>query len=110
MSNTSTVHALFRAYLAEDRETTDRLLAANLVFTSPQDDHIDKDSYLDRCFPTAHRFVSQEILQLVDVGDDAVFLLYEYELKTGGRYRNAEYITVREGQVEEIQVFFGGRV
>jgi hypothetical protein len=36
--------------------------------------------------------------------------MYEYELKTGERHRNTEFITVREGQLAETQVFFGGRV
>ena len=110
MSNTDTVRALFDAYLAQDRDAVDRLLAEDLVFTSPQDDHIDKAAYLERCFPTAERLNSQQILQLVEAGDDGVFLLYEYELKTGARHRNAEYITVRDGQAVDIQVFFGGRV
>jgi len=98
------------AYLAEDRDTADRLLATDLVFTSPQDDRIDKAAYLQRCFPTANRLNSQEILEAVDVDADHVFLLYEYELRDGSRYRNAEYITVRGGQLTEIQVFFGGLV
>ncbi|MGS2616698.1 nuclear transport factor 2 family protein [Micromonospora sp. LZ34] len=110
MSNTGTVRALFDAYRNQDLAAADRLLAPDLVFTSPQDDHIDKAAYLDRCFPTADRFVSQEILRLTDVGDDTVFLLYEYELRNGERYRNAEHITVRAGRVAEIWVFFGGRV
>jgi len=39
----------------------------------------------------------------------ASFLLYEYQLEDGQRYRNAEVITVRDGKVTESQVFFGGR-
>lgn len=109
-SRTDIVRASFAAYRAQDRDAADRLLAADLVFTSPQDDHIDKATYLDRCFPTADRFVSQEILQIVDAGGDGVFVLYEYELKTGERHRNAEFITVRDGRIVEIQVFFGGQV
>jgi ketosteroid isomerase-like protein len=31
-------------------------------------------------------------------------------MKTGERYRNTEFITVRDGQLTEVQVFFGGRV
>ncbi len=54
--------------------------------------------------------MSQEIVQLVDARPDGVFLLYEYELHDGGRYRNIEYSTVRDGQLVETQVFFGGRV
>ena len=108
VSTTETVRSMFDAYLAGDAETADRLLAADLVFTSPQDDHIDKAAYMERCFPTASRFSSDEILKLVNADDDHVFVLYEYELTTGGRYRNTEYITVRDGQISEVQVFFGG--
>lgn len=39
-----------------------------------------------------------------------MFLLYEYQLTTGERYRNTEYITIRGGRLVETQVFFGGRV
>ncbi|WP_261557012.1 hypothetical protein [Frankia tisae] len=67
-------------------------------------------AYLLRCFPTADRFVSQEILALVEAGDGGVFLLYEYELRTGERYRNTEFSTVRGDQLVRTEVFFGGRV
>ncbi len=33
-----------------------------------------------------------------------------YELKTGERHRNAEFITVRGGKLVETQMLFGGRV
>ncbi len=39
-----------------------------------------------------------------------VLILYEYELTTGERYRNTEVSTVREGQLVETEVFFGGAV
>lgn len=109
-SNADTVRASFDAYLAHDRDAAELLLAEDLVFTSPQADHIDKTAYLERCFPTADRLNSQEILELVDAGRDGVFILYEYELKTGERHRNTEFIMVRDGQIIEIQVFFGGQV
>ena len=110
MLNTEVVRAAFDAYLAQDQHTATRLLAEDFVFTSPQDDHIDKAAYLERCFPTAVRLVAQEILELVGTEGDGVFILYEYELTTGARHRNIEFITVREGQLVEVQVFFGGRV
>ena len=110
MSSTDIVRASFDAYLAQDRDAADRLIADDFVFTSPQDDHIDKAAFFERCFPTADRFISQEILELVSAGPDNVFILYEYELKTGDRHRNTEFIRVRDGQLVETQVFFGGRV
>jgi ketosteroid isomerase-like protein len=110
MSNIDTVRASMDAYRRQDIEAAAHLLAEDFSFTSPQDDHIDKSAYLERCFPTADRFAASEILALVPADDDSVFLLYEYELRTGERYRNTEYITVRNGQLVETQVFFGGRV
>jgi ketosteroid isomerase-like protein len=53
MSNADTARTVFDAYLAQDRDTMDRLLADEFVFTSPQDDHIDKATFFQRCFPTA---------------------------------------------------------
>lgn len=34
--------------------------------------------------------------------------MYEYELLAGGRFRNAELITVQNGQLMQAQLFFGG--
>jgi hypothetical protein len=62
------------------------LIAEDFVFTSPQDDHIDKVTFFERCFPTAERFKSQEILQVVPTEGDDVFVLNEYELRTGERH------------------------
>lgn len=109
MSNTEVVRAAFAAYRAQDRAAADALIADDFVFTSPQDDHIDKAAFMERCFPTADRFVSQDILELVDAGADGVFVLYEYELTTGERHRNTEHSVVRDGRLAETQVYFGGR-
>lgn len=108
-SNVDVVRACLESYVAQDRETAEQLIADDYVFTSPQDDHIDRAAFFDRCFPTAGRFRSQEILAVVPATGDDVFLLYEYELKTGERHRNAELSTVRDGRITETQVFFGGR-
>lgn len=111
MSKVDTVRAVFDAYLRQDREAEERLLADDFVFTSPQDDHIDKATFFERCFPTADRVTTQEMIDVVPAGGDDVFAMYEYELKeTGERHRNVEVLTVRDGQVTETQVFFGGRV
>jgi ketosteroid isomerase-like protein len=110
MSPTDVVRDAFDAYRAQDRARAEELAGDDLVFTSPRDDHIDRTAFFERCFPTAHRLRSQRILGLVSDGGDGVFILYEYELRTGGRYRNTEFLTVRDGKIIEIQVFFGGRV
>ncbi|MGP8297293.1 nuclear transport factor 2 family protein [Streptomyces inhibens] len=109
MSNVEVVRAAFAAYLAQDRAAIDRLLAEDFVFTSPQDDHIDKAAFLEVCFPTADRLRRQEILDAVAIDDEQVYVRYAYELKTGERHRNVEVQTVRDGRITEAQVYFGGR-
>lgn len=109
MINADVVRELIAAYRNADRDKAETLVGAELVFTSPQDDHIDRDAYFERCFPTADRFSRMNLLAVVPSGTDDVFILYEYELTSGEVYRNTEVVTVRDRQVREIQVFFGGR-
>ena len=108
MTNTDVVRKCFESYLAQDRGAAESLIADNFVFTSPQDDHIDRATFFKRCFPTAGRFRSQELLHVVPSDGDDVFVMYEYELLTGERHRNVEVLTVQGRKVVEAQVFFGG--
>jgi ketosteroid isomerase-like protein len=108
-SKVDTVRAMFDSYLRQDRDLAERLLADVFVFTSPQDDHIDRAAFFERCFPTANRLVRQDMLHVVPTDDDDVFVMYEYELKTGERHRNVELLTVHGDHITEAQVFFGGR-
>jgi ketosteroid isomerase-like protein len=109
-STEDVVRRNFASYVAGDRATAETLIAADFVFTSPQDDHIDRAAFFERCFPTSDRFAYQELKRVASIGDD-VFVMYEYQLReTGERYRNAELLTVRAGQIVEAQVFFGGTV
>ncbi len=109
MDDTDIVRAGFDAYLRQDRAASEALLAEEFRFTSPQDDHIDRAAFYERCFPTADRLRSQELVKVEAAGDGDVFVLYEYELKTGERHRNVEVQRVADGQIVEAQVFFGGR-
>jgi ketosteroid isomerase-like protein len=110
MANTDVVRACLQSYIDQDRETAERLIADDFVFTSPQDDQIDRAAFFDRCFPTADRFTSQVVLDVVAGSGDDVFIRYEYKLHDGERYRNVEVSTVRDGRITETQVYFGGRV
>ncbi|MER5400966.1 nuclear transport factor 2 family protein [Streptomyces sp. NPDC002599] len=103
------VEAAFRYYRSQDRDAALPLYADGFSFTSPQDDHIDKAAFFERCFPTADRFKEQRLLHVTPANEELVFAYYEYELGTGGRHRNVEAITVRDGLIQEVEVFFGGK-
>lgn len=104
------VEAAFRHYRSQDREAAFALYADDFTFTSPRDDHIDKEAFFEQCFPTADRFTEQRLLHVTPADEELVLVHYEYELTSGGRYRNVEAMTVRDGLIREVQVFFGGRV
>jgi ketosteroid isomerase-like protein len=108
-SKVDTVRAMFSSYLRQDRDAAERLVADRFVFTSPQDEGIDRAAFFERCFPTANRLVRQDLLHVAPADDDDVFVMYEYQLKTGERHRNVEVLTVVGDQITEAQVFFGGR-
>ena len=103
------VRANFDAYLSQDRSACEALLADEFVFTSPQDDRIDRQAFFERCFPTADRVSRQDLIHMVRAGDRDVFVLYEYDLVSGGTFRNAEVISVVGERIVEVQVFFGGQ-
>lgn len=110
MGDADVVRAAFAAYRDGDVDAAGPLYADGMTFTSPQDDHIGRDAFFARCFPTADRFVEQRMMYVVGLGGGDVFVMYEYELPTGAVHRNTEVLTVRDGQITEVQVFFGGNV
>lgn len=109
-ANTAIVEAAFRRYRERDAVAAQLLYAADFTFTSPQDDHIDKGAFFDRCFPTAARMTDQRILATVAANDELVLVYYEYDLGNGKTYRNVEAIIVRDGLIQQTEVFFGGQV
>jgi ketosteroid isomerase-like protein len=108
MSNADVARRMFEVFLAQDADAASALIADDFVFVSPQDDHLDKATYLERCFPTADHFASFELLEVVD--GVPVLVRYEYTVADGTRYRNMEAITVRDDSVTAVEVYFGGAV
>jgi ketosteroid isomerase-like protein len=104
-----TVLDFMRAFHEQDRAAAEALLSDEFVFTSPQDDHIDKVAWLERCFPSADHFDGPGVtLEIVEAGD---IVLHRYEYAVNGiRYRNAEALRVQDGRVREVEVYFGGEV
>jgi ketosteroid isomerase-like protein len=109
MTDEETVLTTFEAFRNADRAAAEKLYAPGFVFTSPQDDRIDRAEFFEKCFPTAPHFSAQTMLAVVATGP-GVLVLYEYQVESGEWYRNAECITVRDGLVVETQVYFGGQV
>jgi ketosteroid isomerase-like protein len=100
------VRELYAAFLSGDRAALEGLLSEDFTFTSPRDDHLDKATYFERCFPNHDQFRAHRIDKLFVSGDEA-FVRYRAETKDGARFRNAEYVRLEGGKVREVEVYFG---
>ena len=105
---TDTAKAIYDAYVAKDRGAAERLLADDFRFTSPLDNGLDRDSYFATCWPNSADTEGFEIVHMVE-HSELVFVTYEGQGKQA-RFRNTEIITVRDGRIAAVEVYFGWNV
>jgi ketosteroid isomerase-like protein len=101
--------ACYQAYVDKDRPAIEALIADDFHFTSPLDNRLDRETYFDRCWPNSRTIGGFDFVHLATDGD-CVFITYEAESTTGKRFRNTEVMTIRNGKVREVEVFFGWNV
>lgn len=104
--NLSIVRKAYLLYAANDRAGMARLLDQEFRFTSPLDDGLDRDAYFSRCWRDDNEVVGFEFVHLVPESD-RVFVTYEGTRKGGKRFRNTEIVTVRDGRIVSVEVYFG---
>jgi ketosteroid isomerase-like protein len=100
------VRAYFAAYEAGDRRAIEAVLGDGFTFSSPQDDRIDRNTYLERCWPGSEKIRAVRIRQLFAEGAEAL-VRYEAELTSGATYRGAEYFRTDAGRIQEVDTYFG---
>ena len=100
------VRACFEAFRDRRRADAEAVIADDFTFTSPYDDAIDRAAYFERCWPGGDHFAGFDI-ERVAVDGNAAFVTYLATLSDGKSFRNTEYLTVRNGQVTSVHVYFG---
>lgn len=98
--------AAYEAYVAKDLAAIERLISGDFHFTSPLDNRIDRATYFARCWPNSERIKGFDFIDLV-ADRDRVFVTYEGHSGNGQSFRNTEIVTVRDGQIVEVEVYFG---
>ncbi len=102
----SIVRAQFEAFRDRRREDSEALLAPDFTFTSPYDDAISRDAFFKRCWPNGDRFADFQI-ERVAPDEAGAFVTYLATTDTGDQFRNTEYLTVSDGQIHSVDVYFG---
>jgi hypothetical protein len=88
----------------------DVLLADNFTFSSAAgDDHISKSAFKTNCWDTQINFIGQFDLERVVASGNEAFAKYLCHTKNGKSFRNVEYFRLKDGKVEAIECYFGGK-
>jgi hypothetical protein len=97
----------YAAWAKADRAAVEAFVGDPFSFTSPFDDHIDRDEYFRRCWPNAGQQESFDIGHVLPDGGDGALVLYEAVMKNGKRIRNVEHLRFAGDRLRSVEVFFG---
>ena len=112
MDLTELAKAYYRAYETDDRAFVENNLAPGFTFTSPFDEHIGRDDYFRRCWPTINIHRKFNFVTVMQEGN-RVFVAYDADLRApnavhpAARFRNAELMSFENGKLKSVEVFFG---
>jgi len=82
------------------------LLANIFTFTSPNDDTISREAYWDVCWVHRDVIANFDLLDIVTTQHTA-FVRYNCKLHDGKAFQNVEYMTISNGKVTSVTVYFG---
>jgi ketosteroid isomerase-like protein len=103
---TDVVRAFFDAWTRKNKPAMEDLLTDDFHFSSPLDNHLDRNTFFERCWPGSEDISGIDLKRLIPDGH-LVLVTYELTMKDGRKFRNTEAITLREAQVKEVEVYFG---
>jgi ketosteroid isomerase-like protein len=100
------VRACYASYPSRDRAMIEKIIADDFHFSSPLDNRIDRKTYFERCWLNGEAMAAIEI-KLLTLNGERAFVTYEALTKDGRRFRNTEIMTVRDGRITDVEVYFG---
>jgi ketosteroid isomerase-like protein len=104
------VRKWYKAWEKKDQGQFEALMADNFTFTSAAgDDHISRTAFKAQCWDTQIDFIGRFDLERVFGNGNEVFAKYLCHTKNGKSFRNVEYFRLRDGKVESLECYFGGK-
>ena len=100
------IRRYYQAYENDDQAAIERLLHPGFTFTSPDDDRIDRVTYLERCWPP-HEHIKSFALLDVAADDQGALVRYRASESTGPGFANVERFEFSDDQVVHVEVYFG---
>jgi ketosteroid isomerase-like protein len=97
---------LYAAYIDHRKDIVGAMLTDDFTFSSPQDDHIDRATYFERCWPNEPVLNAFDI-EFVAVHGDEGIVRYRAEMTDGKAFRNMESFRFDGEKIASVDVYFG---
>lgn len=107
-SPTELVKSVFQAFQNQEREKLENLLSSDFIFSSPYDKSLNKEQYLEICYPFSQKIRAFEFQTIVEKGNQ-VFVIYKCSAVDQDDFINSEYFTVENEKITSVKVFFGDK-
>ncbi len=111
-TNEAIIRKWYDTWMTEKKDWApfDALLADNFTFSSAAgDDHISKSAFKTNCWDTQINFIGQFDLERLIASGNWAFAKYLCHTKNGKSFRNVEYFLLKDGKIESIECYFGGK-
>ncbi|HXM61124.1 MAG TPA: nuclear transport factor 2 family protein [Terriglobales bacterium] len=111
-TNEEIIRKWYKTWVEEKKDWApfSALLADNFTFSSAAgDDHISKSAFKTNCWDTQINFIDRFDLERVIGSGNWAFAKYLCRTKNGKSFRNVEYFLLRDGKIESIECYFGGK-
>jgi ketosteroid isomerase-like protein len=104
------VRRWYKAWEKKDQGQFEALMADNFTFSSAAgDDHISQSAFKTQCWDTQVNLIDRFDLERVFGSGNEAFVKYLCHTKNGKSFRNVEYFRLRDGKVETLECYFGGK-
>jgi ketosteroid isomerase-like protein len=105
MRHNGMIKAFFQAWAARDWDFVEASITLDFTFTSPYDDHIDRETYKSKCWDTVKEIGKFEFVSIIGNGNEA-FVRYRNTIN-GEKVQNTEHFIFEGEKLKAVVVFFG---
>ncbi|HZE83577.1 MAG TPA: nuclear transport factor 2 family protein [Puia sp.] len=105
-SHAELVKKSFHAYETQDRKMIEDLLHEDFIFSSPQDDYLDKSTYMQKCWPFSEEHPRFD-LQRIAAGNNDIIVNYTCEVPGKMKFQNTEIMSFADDRIKSVEVYFG---
>jgi ketosteroid isomerase-like protein len=100
------VKRYFSAFQKRERASVEKMLTNDFTFRNPADDHLSRERYFEKCWPTGGNIKKFHVQEVV-AGNDEAYVLIETEPFEGNRFMTTEIFKFEGERISSVEVYLG---